>query len=349
MKFSTTPVNLKPALSTVSKIVPSKASIPILSGILFEAAGDKLTLSATDLEQSIKGSVDGIEILEPGRTVIPKQFLPILNKLPNVPIMVEVNNNKLTVEYNKNTFSLSCMDAEEFPAIQEFEGIEYTLDFNPKKVSFAASKDINRPIFMVAHFNLEAGEIVATDTHKMAIQKTKAVPGAGQYNVPASFIEKLPVGTVMKFGNNQVAAYFEDYVYTSRLLSGTYPNYKAVISKDFVTKVKVKTSELLDTLERVSLIANSGLERQVVKINISGMMITVSTITETGNIQEFVAAFIEGDDLTINFAPALLVDALKCVDGNSEVTIDLGGPLSPATIQPGEEWQCIVLPVRVSE
>jgi len=351
MKFSTTPANLKPALTTVAKIVPSKASIPILSGILFETApgggrnGDKLTLSATDLEQSIKGSVDGVEILQPGKTVIPKRVIDVLSKLPqHNPAIFEIDpdNRRLTIKYGDfskpSSFTMGCFDAEEFPALPEVEGIRFKMDFDPKKVAFAAADSKEAiTIFQAVHFDLEGGYVVATDKKQVAVQKIEVVPDGGKYNVMPSFISKLAPGTELIFGNNMVSAESEGFVYTSRLLDGKYVEYQRLFRSDFATTARIKTADLKDTLERAKLIT------EYIPLEFSGMAANVSIKEESGTMMEALIADIQGDELKIILSIQYLLNFLKYIP--DEVELLLNGPLDPVYITPDESWQGIIFPV----
>ncbi len=349
MKFSTTPANLKPALTTVAKIVPTKANVPILSGILFEAAGDKLTLSTTDLEQSIKGTVDGIEVLEPGKTVIPKRIIDVLAKLPqHNPAIFEIDpdNRRLTIQYgdfNKpSSFTMGTFDADEFPALPEVEGVKFKMDFDPKKVAFAAADSKEAiAIFQAVHFDLEGGYVVASDKKQVAVQKIEAIPKGGKYNVMPSFISKLAPGTELIFSNNMVSAESEGFVYTSRLLNGKYVDYQRLFRSDFTTTARIKTADLRDTLERAKLIT------EFVPLEFSGMTVNVSIKEESGTMTEVLIADIQGDDLKINLNINYLLNYLRYVP--DEVELLFNGSLDPVYIMPDENWQGIFFPIIVRE
>lgn len=344
MKFTTTPSNLKQTLQTVSKIAPAKPSIPILSGVLFEATelhGDKLTLSANDLDQSIKGTVEGVEIYEAGRFVAPRQFLNVLAKLPNEPVIFESDGKKIDIKYRDNKFSLNCFDAEEFPQMPEVEGVSWKMDFDPQKVAFVASKDESRPILTTIHFNLDDGDIVCTDTHRLVLAKVQAVENGGKYNIPASFVSKLPMGAELKFGNNMVSAQYGEFVYSTRLIEGTYPNYKQIIPSEFSTKVKVNVGWLVNSVERAMLI------HKVVKLEFSGFVINISAESENGSMNESMTAYIEGEELRLAVNATYLKESLSCC--KDEVLLGLSGTLKPMIINPGSEWQSIMVPVRMMD
>lgn len=338
MKFTCLPSTIKNTLQTVSKIAPSKPSLPILSGVLLAVQGNAITMRATDLDQSIRATVNGIEVYSDGSIVVPKKFLEVLNKLPNETVIFESDGAKMTIQYGKNKFNLNCFDAEKFPQMPEVEGLAWKMDFDPKKVAFAASKEQSRPIFMAVHLNLQGGDIVATDTHRIALIKTTATENGGAYNVPAEFLVKIPVGAVLKFGENMVSAQYDEFVFSSRIMDGTYPNYKMIFSDEFSTEVNVSANDLGNAVQRAQLI------KETAKFEISKDGITISAKSESGSTTETIAAEVTGDNLTITFPTQQIIDALKCCP--EEVTLGFGGALSPVTVMPGGEWQGIILPMR---
>lgn len=341
MKLSCTPATLKTPLQTVSKAIATKAPIPILTGILFEARGDKLTMFATDLEQSVKAVLDGVEMLEEGRAVVPKALSGILAKLPAGPVTLTVANYTLSIEYQGGKVNLQTMDPDEFPAMPEVVGEPWTLDFDMRKVAFAAMKDDSRRVFQAVHCNLEEGEFVATDTHRLAIWKGEARPGMGSYNAPAEFLAKVPVGSALRFSSNMVAAEHGEYTYVSRLIDGQFPNYRQVIPQSFATKVKVKRDEVAGCLERADLVSDK------VSLRFSGDTLDIAARGETSELKESLACEVAGNELSMWFVARLLLEGLRwCPE---DVELGFNGPLSPCMLMPGAEWQSLVLPVRVEQ
>ena len=342
MKFTCTPSTIKNTLQTVSKIAPSKPSYPILSGVLLAVQGNAITMSATDLDQSIKATVDGIEVYGEGSIVVPKRFLEVLSKLPNETVIFEVDDKasgkQLTIQYGKNKFNLNCFDTEEFPQMPEVEGLAWKMDFDPKKVAFAAAKDeVRGPVFQAVHIDMEAGYAVAMSNPVFAIQKIPFIEGGGAYNIPAGFINKLPAGTELMFGSNMVAAISGNYVHTSRLIGGKYFNYKQILDREPTTTVKISALELLETVERAALIKNA------VSFSFSGFTATVSASSEEGSVQETLAAEIEGGDIEVMISAAQLIEFLKWVDG--DFVIGFTGVKSPAIVMPGEDWSGVLVPL----
>jgi DNA polymerase-3 subunit beta len=343
VKLSTTPQELRSVLQIAARACPSNHAFPIISGILFEAfEGGKLTMTGTDLEQGISASMN-VEVLEPGETVIPKNILGILGKLPNKPIILETKEAVLNIHYGDNCIKLNCMPPEEFPRIQAAQGAEYVLDFDPKNLAYAADSDLSSGVFCTIHLDLKEGNAVATNKHRLVVVKTQAMETEKFYNVPAKFLSGLPLGAKIQLGENLISAVHGDVMYTARLFSGQYPRYQQVIPKGFLTKVGLGDLELLGCVERVML-----LSEKYIRIEFSGLGMNVFAQDERGEINEFIPAQIEGDPVTMGFNPAYLADALRHCGKNA--VMSLGGPLSAVVINNEEGSRTeLILPVRVKE
>lgn len=368
MKFLTTRENLVYGVQTVQKAVSLKNPLPILSGILLKAEKNRVTFMATDLEMGIKCSIP-VNVIEEGSVVLPARYMgDMVRRLPDTQIKIETDkeNFSTVVNYGTSEFSLLGFSAEQFPALPE---IDSNLKFSIKQelfknmirqVSFATSQDDNRPIFSGILMEKEGDSIhlVATDTHRLAFRKgTTASDGSEQtvsVIIPAKTlneVNRIMTGEekeiMVTFSDNQVVFETEDVKIFSRLIAGQFPNYKQVIPQGCKTKIKVRTRDLLESVERASLLVKEGTNVIRITVNRHEMIIN-SNSPDIGKIHEVLPIHIEGEETQIAFNSRYLSDVLKVIE-TGEILLELTGSLSPGIIKPENEENYIylILPVRI--
>lgn len=368
MKILTTRENLVYGVQTVQKAVSAKNPLPILSGILIKTEDNKVTFMATDLEMGIKCSIP-VSVIEEGSVVLPARYMSeMVRRLPDTQIKMETDkeNFSTVVNYGTSEFSLLGFSADQYPSLPDIESdlkfsIKQELFKNMiKQVSFATSPDDNRPIFTGVLVEKEGSEIhlVATDTHRLAFRKgtTEAEGGEQPVSViiPAKTLNE--VSRIMTgeeneiqitFGENQVVFETADVKIYSRLIAGQFPNYKQVIPQGCKTKIKVRTRDLLESVDRASLLAKEG--TNVIRITVNQQeMIINSNSPDIGKIHEVIPVHTEGEETQIAFNSKYLSDVLKVID-TEEVLLELTGSLSPGIIKPlnEENYIYLILPVRI--
>lgn len=368
MKFLTTRENLVYGVQTVQKAVSLKNPLPILSGILLKAENNRVTFMATDLEMGIKCSIP-VNVIEEGSVVLPARYMgDMVRRLPDTQIKIETDkeNFSTVVNYGTSEFSLLGFSAEQFPALPE---IDSNLKFSIKQelfknmirqVSFATSQDDNRPIFSGILMEKEGDSIhlVATDTHRLAFRKGTTVSDGSEQTVsviiPAKTlneVNRIMTGEekeiMVTFSDNQVVFETEDVKIFSRLIAGQFPNYKQVIPQGCKTKIKVRTRDLLESVERASLLVKEGTNVIRITVNRHEMIIN-SNSPDIGKIHEVLPIHIEGEETQIAFNSRYLSDVLKVIE-TDEILLELTGSLSPGIIKPENEENYIylILPVRI--
>ena len=232
-----------------------------------------------------------------------------------------------------------------------------------KQVSIAASHDISRPIFtgiLLEFSDNNILKLVATDTYRLAYREI-ILPGTLVNNF-SCIIPSRALGEIGKifwsddnqieisFADNQVLFKVDSTILVSRLIEGQFPNYNQVIPKDYSSRIRVLTKDLLNSAERASLLARDEFKNRsnVIKLNISGNNLTVtSKSAEVGNLHEELPIYL-GEPAEIAFNARYLIDVLKVID-QEEIHLDLTGSLSPGIIRPAEDKHVLflVLPIRI--
>lgn len=370
MRFVSNKENLAYAIQVVQRAVSLKNPLPILSGIKFETEDDRVSLTATDLEIGIRCSVPA-EVLEHGVAVLPAKYIgELVRRLPDFPVILDLDQNtgSVTVKYGQSEASINGFPAEEFP---EFPMPESEINFAVpedvlkeviRQVVFAAGTDENRPVFTGVLFEINGGyaQAVATDTHRLAWRRfpldnsedfdiSFIVPGK-TLNELSKIIGEADKAVKVTVAKTQVLFVTEDTCLISRLIDGQFPNYKNVIPREHIAKVRLKTRDLADATERASLLTKEG--SPVVKLNLDGNSLVVSVNTEAGRVREELPVYLEGEPVQVAFNARYLSDVLKVV-GSDEITIEFTGPLSPGIIRPAgdgdKDYFSLVLPVRLRE
>ncbi|AEF92907.1 DNA polymerase III, beta subunit [Desulfotomaculum nigrificans CO-1-SRB] len=365
MKIICTRQNLVQGVTTAQRGVSAKNPLPILSGILFIAKNNSLELHATDLEMGIQCTIPA-NVQEEGSIVLPARYLgEIVRRLPDAPIQIDATQgNNAIIRYGQSEITINGYDAQEFPVLPNPQGKgslsipEEDLKEILRQVLFATSTDENRPVFtgVLMENNNGCLRLVATDTHRLALREENIgndiedisviIPGKA-LNELARVIGAPDRNVTISLGDNQVIFSMEDTRLVSRLIEGQFPNYRQVIPRGYKTRLRMRTKELLESVERASLLARVG--SQIVRLAIEEEKVIITANTEVGRIHEEVPVFLDGETTAISFNAVYLIDALRAI-GSDNIYLDLSGPLSPGILRPVEEdnYLSLVLPVRTS-
>lgn len=367
MKIICSKENLLYGVQTVQRAVSNKNPLPILSGIHLITDGNNLKFTATDLEIGIECIIP-VTVIEEGSVVIPaKYIIEIARKLPDTKIEIIANNetNLTTIKYGNSEFNIVGGKGEDFPSLPTIESdFNYILSIDLfknmiRQVVFATSMDDNRPIFTGVLLDIEEDNIVlvGTDTHRLAFRKGKinkeeinnqvsvVIPGR-TLNEVSKLANNNDEKIVITITENQILFKLNDICIISRLIDGHYPNYKQVIPNDFNTKLRVKTKDLLEAVERASLLAKES--SNIVKININENKLIINLNSpDVGRIHEEINIFNNGESNQIAFNSKYIIDVLKVIDAE-EIYIEMKGSLSPGIITPvdNDNYLYLILPVR---
>ena len=255
---------------------------------------------------------------------------------------------------------------EEFPTIPDLND-DYSLTINPlvfksmvKQTVFCANMDDVRPIFTGALLEVTGNDalLVATDSHRLAYKKGKvnnlkgedfkAIIPVKSLNEISRIIKDDPEDVLnIRCNRNQVCFENSELRLISRLIDGMFPNYQTVIPPTYSTLLKVKRKPLQESIERANLFITEQDGTSVIKFNINGNNINITSKSDYGMVNENVQVYQEGDDLAITFNAKYLIDAMKNMDFE-DIDLTLGGSLSPAIFRPlnDDNFLYLLLPLR---
>lgn len=376
MKFDIQRDHLLNGVNDVLKAVSSKTTMPILTGIKLDASKEGLTLTGSDADITIQVFIptekDGEELIhvaETGSIVLQaRMFNEIVRKLPTKDVEIEVVDGYETrIRSGKSDFHLIGQDAAEYPMIPDVTNDhQFTLAADLLKqiireTVFAVSASESRPVLTGVNWQIkEEGLIcVATDSHRLARRKValENLPtGVPSVAIPGKSLNELnkvlpddQTAVDVYLTNQQVVFKTNDLVFYSRLLEGNYPDTSRLIPEEYQTNITLNGKELLQAIDRASLLARSD-RNNVVRLSIvNNETIEISSNSpEIGKVEEQIpVSSFSGDDLRISFSSKFMMDALKAIDGQ-EVVIQFTGAMRPFILRSVHDDAILqlILPVR---
>lgn len=364
MKIICTKSNLVKGVSIVSKAVPSKTTMPILECILIDATTDIIKLTANDMELGIETTIEG-EILEKGMIALNARiFSEIVRKLPDNDIMIETNDNLQTlITCEKAKFNISGQSGDEFsylPYIEKNEPVtlsQFTLKEVIRQTIFSISDmDSNKLLTgELFEINQDILKVVSLDGHRISIRKIElkdsyqpkkvVVPGKTLNEISKILSGEPDKDVDLYFTDNHIVFEFENTVVVSRLIEGEYFKIDQMLSNDYETKVRINKRELLDCIDRATLLIKEGDKKPII-INILDEKMELKIKSQIGTMDEEIFITKEGKDLLIGFNPKFLIDALRVID-DEEINIFLMNAKAPCFIKDEKEsYIYLILPVN---
>ena len=371
MKLSIKKEILLENLNNVSKAVSTKNVIPVLGGIKFNLTNEGLFLTATnndiDIESFIdKKYIDKIESL--GSIIIQSKYLlEIIRKLPDGLINIEIIDGLKIMIYTQNSnFNLNGIDSNEFP------NISLDISSNPIKLSkkviknlvnqtlFATSTQESRPILTGINFKIENNnmECIATDSYRLAkkiIKLDENVENLINIVVPGKNIGELAKilndedeNVEIHIFSNKILFKFDNVLFQSRLLNGTFPDTSRLIPQNFELELKADYNELFNVIDRASLLTTEK-DKNVIKLETNGNEVIVSSNTpEIGKVEEKLFVTKDNDkDIKIAFSSKFMMDALRTID-SKDIRILLNSDVKPIILKTDEDENLIqlLLPIK---
>ena len=367
MKVTCRSEELAEKLAVAGRGVSTRTSVHVLTGILLRAEGGSLTLAATDMELSLRLSLDAT-VGGDGATVVPGRLLvDIARLLPPGEVTLEhrAEEGTLKLTCGPASYALNTFGVEDFPRLPELEGDEsFSVERQAfldtvAKVSRSASRDESRPVLTGILVRFEAGRLVmaATDSYRLSVKETVLEGGPGrelEAIVPAralgelSRVAQAAASDTIEIGirDNQVVFEVDGVVLTARRIDGQFPNYKQLVPEAFEAEVELPRDEFLDVVRRTALMAQ---RKSPLRLRFEEGQVTVSAQTQdVGEAQESLPVAYGGDTLEIGFNADFLRDGLESVS-EDKARLKLISPLRPGLIQgEGDDFLYLIMPIRLA-
>lgn len=351
-------------LNIVSKAVPAKSTMSILQCILVDSTKGQIKLTGNDNEIGIETVIEG-EIIEKGIVAIEaKVFLDIVRKLPDNDILIQTDNNYITViTCEKSRFIINGKSGEDFcylPKIEKNDFItisQFTLKEVIRQTIFSIAENDNNKIMTGELFEISGDKlkVVSLDGHRISIRnielkqsyddKKIIVPGK-----TLSEISKIIGGDADKdvnifFTDNNIIFEYDSTVVVSRTIDGEYFNVNQMLSNDYATKVTINKREFLDCIDRATLLVKEGDKKPII-ISINDEQMELKINSAIGSMNESIDIDKDGKDLMIGFNPKFLIDVLRVID-DEMISIYLMNPKAPCFIKDDAgKFIYLVLPVN---
>ena len=364
MKLVCSKSNLLTGVQIVSKAVPSKTTMSILECILIDATQGQIKLTANDMEIGIETVIEG-EVVEKGIIALDaKIFSDIVRKLPDSDITIETDSSfKTTITCEKAKFNIIGKSGEDFsylPEIERNDSIvvsQFTLKEVVRQTIFSIADNDNNKLMTGELFEINEDElkVVSLDGHRISIRKIKLKNSYGNKKVVVpgktlSEVSKILSGDTDKdvnifFTDKHVLFEFDQTIVVSRLIEGEYFRIEQMLSSDYETKVRVNKRELLDCIDRATLLIKEGDKKPII-INITDQDMELKINSTVGSMDESMDIQKTGKDLMIGFNPKFMIDALRVID-DEEIDMYLVNPKAPCFIKDAEEqYIYLILPVN---
>ncbi len=368
MKFVCNGMVLSDAAFTVSKACAVKTLTPILECIKLKAENDGLTLTAFDGEISIEKKIKA-EIIEEGEICVNgKTFADFVGKIATFEVVLSTEENTMTIKYADSESRMQILSPDEFPRLGNRTSIEGKEYFEIKeadlktliaKIAFCCATDESRPILKGALLEAKDGKLEATalDGFRMgyAYCDTQSTSDDMKIVCPARTLTEisrmLGEEELIKVyaDKNSLSVAVKDTVITSRLYAGEFVKRENIYPIDFTTYVTVNKAEIVDSVERASVLIR-GDKNNLVVFDIKNGKIVINANSDMGKVEEIVGAELEGKELKIAMNAKFLLDAIKALD-EEKILFSFNSSVSPFTLENMENKTCkyLILPVRTND
>lgn len=375
MRFIINSEVLSKNLSAVSGVITNNNTLPILNNILFVLENNKLTLTGSDLETTIKVTIDVPDAAEDGKIAIPaKLILDTMKKSGTMPAAFTINEETLAVEITagEGKYKLTGENANGYPDAPMTE-TAYNAQISSaillsaiSNTIFATGNDELRPVMSGVFFDFgeTSSTFVATDAHKLVKYGRKDAA----FETPASFIlPKKPLNILknilgslkeeinvqMNFSDKNVFFSLDNVQIISRLIDGKYPNYEAVIPKNNDKKLIIDRGSFLLALERVSLYSSQSTPQARLKVNGKELILSAEDIDIANEAKERLTCNYEGEPIEIGFNSKFLHEMVNNIK-TDEICIEMSVPTRAGIILPvgndnvNEEILMLVMPIMLN-
>lgn len=377
MKVSCLQENLQHALAQVSRAVATKTALPVLSNVLLSTDDGRLSIAATNLEIGITTAIPASVDDEGSLTVDARLLNEFVATLPNEPVTLTAESKRfhLTVQCGRDKAGINGLDADDFPVIPKLEGEAFVASVDPQllremiaQVEFAAATDDSRPVLagVLARFEDQTLTLAAADGFRLAVRHgelAEVVPEHLDVIIPSRALRELSrligdqsdlVQLAITPNRSQLLVRIGETEFLSRLIDGTFPDYRQIIPREFSSRLELGRDAFLNAVRRAGYFARDN--NDVVRIEVHageeefmpGTIEVSATAAERGSSQSFVDAKITGPETQVAFNSRYLSDVLNVLR-NSEVLLGCNGANQAGVVRAAgsEEYTHVIMPMVI--
>ena len=374
MRFNLSSTALGSRLLTLSRVINSKNSLPILDCFLFSVHDGQLTVTASDSENIMRGTLNLENCEGEGDFAVNNHtILDAVKELPEQPLSLDVDMGemKIYITYQNGSYNFPILNADEYPKAQTVSENATTITIdagilsdNVNRSLFATAQDELRPVMNGIYFDLQADSlaIVASDGHKLVRNKNFMIKS----DIPASFILPKKPATLLKnvlskdggdvvirFDDRSADISFAEGNLSCRLIEGKYPNYNSVIPQDNPNQVTIDRKSLIGALRRVLPFASDS--SQLIRFHVAAGLLELRAedIDFATSAKESVTCEYGGNPMDIGFKGSSMLEILNNLE-SEDVTIQLADPSRAGIIIPGvqpenEDILMLIMPMLLND
>lgn len=376
MIFSIDRETLLENLIIMQKALPNKTSLPILTNIKFDVKEDHIILTSnnTDIAIQVLIEEDNLKVKKSGVVVVPGKYLiDIVRKVNSKHIeFTLIEDRIIVIKADRSEFKLRLMDYREYPEVDFLTNVTEPLTIDVellksiiRETSYAASTNEKRPILTGVNFKFNNNElhVVATNSYRLSQKILKIRSNIDNFDIviPSKSLDELSkildtslLDVQIYVSINKILFKIGNVLFQSSLLEGTYPNTSRIIPTDFAVVIPFNKDELLQTVERVSLLSPKDKETNYniikFKLNNDHTVEITSNNQEIGDANEVIlpSGDIKGSIINIAFSSRHLIEALKTFNA-VDVNMNFAGEIKPFVVNTNEDPTLLhlILPVRI--
>jgi DNA polymerase-3 subunit beta len=373
MEITVSRQELVKELTATQSVVERKTTIPILSNFLIEADGDRLNITATDLDQAIRTSA-AVKVKKPGACTIPaRKLYDYIKLLPDGDISIKLlDNHWVQIRSGRSNTKMVGMARANYPQVPEFPSVAATsistlaLKTLIARTIFAISNEESRYTLNGALLVIKAESLamVATDGHRLSyVEKPnellEGISGEKRVLIPRKALQELQqlLGTTeaekVEFADDEHTLFFRvgHRTLSTRKLSGQFPNFEAVMPRDNTKFAVVRSSELSASIQRVAQFAD---ERSgAIKLRLEGNELKISSSsTESGESEDTIDTPYSSDPIMVGFNSVYILDFLKALGNEGEVRLEFKDSQSAGQMRPEDpdaeyKYRYVLMPMRI--
>ena len=374
MRFNLSSTALGSRLLTLSRVINSKNSLPILDCFLFSVHDGQLTVTASDSENVMRGTLNLENCEGEGDFAVNNHtILDAVKELPEQPLSLDVDMGemKIYITYQNGSYNFPILNADEYPKAQTVSENATTITIdagilsdNVNRSLFATAQDELRPVMNGIYFDLQADSlaIVASDGHKLVRNKNFMIKS----DIPASFILPKKPATLLKnvlskdggdvvirFDDRSADISFAEGNLSCRLIEGKYPNYNSVIPQDNPNQVTIDRKSLIGALRRVLPFASDSSQLIRFHVAVGLLELRAEDIDFATSAKESVTCEYGGNPMDIGFKGSSMLEILNNLE-SEDVTIQLADPSRAGIIIPGvqpenEDILMLIMPMLLND
>jgi len=365
MKIECDKTKIEEVIQKTARLANKHLTLPVLSCVYLDVLNDnKLIIKATNLDIGLEIEIK-VKVIEKGVVAVPANILlGVLSSIKENNLIFETKDNNLKISSNKNSVIIKCLPHEDFPSIPKLENLKpikincQDLISGFKAVWYSASNSNIKPeLASVFIYKGDNGLVfVSTDSFRLAEKKvnTKITNDFPQTLIPYKNVSEIIKlfednrGDIeVIFDKNQMAFITEDIYVVSRLIDGSFPDYKQIIPKTYNTTATVIKNDLINSM-KTSNIFSDALNKVKLKIDVKNKSLNIeSKNNDIGESQEYISASTSGENIELNFNSKYIIDCMQSISSDSLV-LDFGGTGKPLAISgtTDKSFLYIVMPMN---